>query len=96
MEPGLWLDSNGGQRNNVLSAGFNVHSNNADPSVRPFRVIEGTVEYSAKTEDYRAYITMLHQWWEEGLIYQDFLAQQNVSSPDSGLVPEQCHWCLGQ
>lgn len=83
---GLWLDSNGGQRNNVLSAGFNVHSNNADPSVRPFRVIEGTVEYSAKTEDYRAYITMLHQWWEEGLIYQDFLAQQNVSSPDSGLV----------
>lgn len=96
MEPGLWLDSNGGQRNNVLSAGFNVHSNNADPSVRPFRVIEGTVEYSAKTEDYRAYITMLHQWWEEGLIYQDFLAPAECVVARQRLGAEQCHWCLGQ
>lgn len=65
---GLWLDSNGAQRNNVLSAGYNVHSNNSDPTVRPFRMIDGVVEYSAGTEDYRAYVTMLHNWWEDGLI----------------------------
>lgn len=83
---GLWLDSNGSQRNDVLSAGYNVHSNNSDPTVRPFRVIDGVVEYSAGTEDYREYITMLHGWWQDGLIYRDFLSQQSVSSPDSGLV----------
>ncbi len=83
---GLWLDSNGAQRNDVLSAGYNVHSNNSDPTVRPFRVIDGVVEYSARTEDYRDYITMLHGWWQDGLIYRDFLSQQSVSSPDSSLV----------
>ena len=83
---GLWLDSNGSQRNDVLSAGYNVHSNNSDPTVRPFRVIDGVVEYSAGTEDYREYVTMLHSWWQDGLIYRDFLSQQSVSSPDSSLV----------
>lgn len=83
---GMWLDNYGSQRNNVLSAGYNVHSNNSDPSVRPFRVIDGIVEYSPNTEDYRDYLTMMNQWWDEGLIYQDFLGQQNVSSPDSNLV----------
>lgn len=83
---GLWLDNYGAQRNNVLSAGYDVHSNNSNPTVRPFRVIDGTVAYSAGTEDYREYVTMLHSWWEEGLIYRDFLSQQNVSSPDSNLV----------
>lgn len=83
---GLWLDSNGSQRNDVLSAGYNVHSNNSDPTVRPFRVIDGMVEYSAGTEDYREYVTMLHSWWQDGLIYRDFLSQQSVSSPDSSLV----------
>ena len=29
---------------------------------------------------------MLHGWWQDGLIYRDFLSQQSVSSPDSGLV----------
>lgn len=82
---GLWLDVYGSQRNNVLSAGYDVHCNNSDPSVRPFRVIEGVVEYSAGTEDYREFLTMLHDWWEEGLIYQDFLSQQNVST-DSSLI----------
>lgn len=83
---GLWLDNYGAQRNNVLSAGYDIHSNNSNPTVRPFRVIDGVVSYSAGTEDYREYVTMLHKWWEEGLIYRDFLSQQNVSSPDSNLV----------
>lgn len=43
---GIWLDSYGAQRNNVLSAGFNVHSNNSDPTVKPFRIVDGVVEYS--------------------------------------------------
>ncbi len=83
---GMWLDSYGSHRNNTLSSGFNVHSNNSDPSIRPFRVVDGKVEYSGYTDDYKEYIGMLSQWWNEGLIYQDFLSQQNVSSPDSNLV----------
>lgn len=83
---GIWLDSYGAQRNNVLSAGYNVHSNNSDPSVKPFRIIDGQVEYSPYTEDYRGFMEMLHQWWSEGLIYEDFLSQQSVSTPDNSLV----------
>ena len=78
---GLWLDNKGTQRNNVLSAGYDVHVNQ-DQSTRPFRVIDGTVEFSPATEDYRSFMQLMNAWWDEGLIYQDFLAQQNVSSPD--------------
>ena len=28
----------------------------------------------------------MSQWWSEGLIYPDFLAQSNISNPDAGLV----------
>lgn len=83
---GIWLDSYGAQRNNVLSAGFNVHSNNSDPTVKPFRIVDGVVEYSAYTEDYREFMKLLSDWWNEGLIYQDFLSQQSVSTPDNSLV----------
>lgn len=83
---GIWLDSYGAQRNNVLSAGFNVHSNNSDPTVKPFRIVDGVVEYSAYTEDYHEFMKLLSSWWNEGLIYQDFLSQQSVSTPDNSLV----------
>lgn len=83
---GIWLDSYGAQRNNVLSAGFNVHSNNSDPTVKPFRVVDGVVEYSPYTDDYHDFMRMLAAWWSEGLIYQDFLSQQSVSTPDNSLV----------
>lgn len=83
---GIWLDSYGAQRNNVLSAGFNVHSNNSDPTVKPFRIVDGVVEYSAYTEDYHEFMKLLSSWWDEGLIYQDFLSQQSVSTPDNSLV----------
>lgn len=82
---GLWLDSSGTQRNNVLSAGYDIHVNQ-DQSSRPFRVVDGVVEYSPATEDYRAFMTLMNQWWNEGLIYSDFLAQQNVSTPDNSTI----------
>lgn len=83
---GLWLDSYGAQRNNVLSSGYNVHSNNSDPTVKPFRIVDGVVEYSPYTEDYHEFMKLLSSWWNEGLIYQDFLSQQSVSTPDNSLV----------
>lgn len=83
---GIWLDSYGAQRNNVLSSGFNVHSNNSDPTVKPFRIVDGVVEYSAYTDDYHEFMKLLSSWWDEGLIYQDFLSQQSVSTPDNSLV----------
>ena len=82
---GLWLDANGTQRNNALSAGYDVHVNQ-DQSSRPFRVVDGQVEYSPATADYRDFMILMNQWWNEGLIYADFLAQLNVPSPDSSIV----------
>lgn len=83
---GLWLDSHGTQRNNVLSAGYDVHVNNQDLATRPFRLIDGTLEFDAATDDYRDFMRLMHQWYTEGLIYPDFLSQQDVSTPDANLV----------
>lgn len=82
---GLWLDANGTQRNTALSAGYDVHVNQ-DQATRPFRVVDGQVEYSPATADYRDFMILMNQWWNEGLIYADFLAQQNIPSPDSSIV----------
>ena len=82
----LWLDSHGTQRNNVLSAGYDVHVNNQDLASKPFRIIDGVVEFSPSTDDYRDFMRLMSQWYDEGLIYPDFLSQQDVSTPDANLV----------
>lgn len=82
---GLWLDPDGTTRNNSYSAGYNVILE-SEGSPRPFRVMDGVVEYSPYTEDYREYLALINSWWEEGLIYKDFLSQAAISTPDAGVV----------
>lgn len=81
---GLWLDGAGTHRNNVLSAGYDVHV--GQNATRPFRVVDGVVEFDPGTEDYRDFMTLMNQWNSEGLIFGDFLTQQTGQSPDTNLV----------
>ena len=81
----LWLDPNGSLRYCALCSGYDIIFNQS-MAADPIRVIDGVVEYCPVTDDYRAYLQMMNQWWSEGLIYPDFLAQSNISTPDTSLV----------
>lgn len=45
----------------------------------------GAVAYGAATDTYREYLTMLNQWYEEGLIYQDFYTESKSMLSDTSL-----------
>lgn len=45
--------------------------------IEGFRVVDGVVEYGATTEEMRAYLEMMTQWFREGLIYSDFMSYED-------------------
>lgn len=79
----LWLDCNATTRNNCLSAGYDITMIDMYDA---FVVRDGEVLYSPMTEEYKEYITMLSQWYSEGLIYSDYFSQNLISTPDKDLV----------
>lgn len=64
-----------------VSAGMGVRDlDTSDVSKAAFLNIDGKVSYSPATEEYRDYMELLHDWYEKGYIWPDFISQSgNVS-----------------
>lgn len=72
------LDSNG--QSIGISAGLTVRElNTMDPSQAAFLNIDGEVSYSPATENYREYLEMIHDWYEKGYIWKDFVSEGSNS-----------------
>lgn len=56
-----WMNATGEQ---YFLAGYDI--------APEFLVKDGTVMFGAVTEEYRDYLTMMNQWYNEGLIWKDF------------------------
>lgn len=50
----------------------------------PVYTIDDTVQFGPVTDGFKAYITMLHQWYEDGIISSDFASASN--EPETGMV----------
>ncbi len=62
-----------------MTAGYGVYPG--------FYVEDGQVKYGFYEKGYFDYLTMMNRWYENGLLYADFAAQQNLQQfPDSSLV----------
>ena len=62
-----------------MTAGYGVYPG--------FYVEDGQVKYGFYEKGYFDYLTMMNRWYENGLLYADFAAQQNqLQFPDSCLV----------
>lgn len=73
----MWATQNGQLSYNYLSAGFGTQMFVfANPgSVAPYIVEDGVVNWGPMKKDAAVeYLTMMNQWWNEGLIYEDFLS----------------------
>lgn len=65
------LDSNGASKYDGQTAGFGFHMKNVC-TTNAFYQQDGKVLYAPLTEGYKQYITMMAQWYKEGLIDPDF------------------------
>ena len=95
QEP-LYLDPSGVFQDNLLAAGFGVAimTRSGMHQTMPFYQIDGQVHYGIIEEGFRDYITMMHQWYEEGIIGVDFASNYEsrhgdytavVASNDTGV-----------
>ena len=77
----LWINANAGDPFSIFSAGYGVGV--VGSSGKGFINQDGTVKYSPIEEGYKEYITMLHDWYAEGLIDPDFYTRQDWLCPDT-------------
>lgn len=79
----LMLDSAAVGNDNFLAAGYGIAcmlATNAKESY--WMVQDGTVVDGITGEGYKEYLTMLHQWYEEGIINSDFTNAAGAMSSD--------------
>jgi putative aldouronate transport system substrate-binding protein len=79
----IYLDSSAVGNDNFLAAGYGIAcmlATNAKESY--WMVQDGTVVDGITGEGYKEYLTMLHQWYQEGLISKDFADAAGAMSPD--------------
>ena len=82
----IYLDSAAVGNDNFLAAGYGIAcmlATNAKESY--WMVQDGTVVDGITGEGYKEYLTMLNQWYEEGLISKDFASAPGAMDP-SGMA----------
>lgn len=84
----IWLNYHAGDMFSVFSAGYGVSVLGSSGS--GFINVDGTVKYSPMEEGYREYVTMLHDWYAEGLIDPDFYSDTTAT-----MVPPDDLWGTG-
>lgn len=81
----LWVDGNATSRENCYSAGYEA-ALPGDQSAAMLSFDGESAVFSPVTDQCREYLTTLHKWYDEGLVYADFATQANISTPDSSIV----------
>lgn len=77
----LWINANAGDPFSIFSAGYGVGV--IGSSGAGFVNVDGKVEFSPIQEGYKEYITMLHDWYAEGLIDPDYYTRSDWLCPDT-------------
>ena len=76
-----WSGINSGS---YLLAGFGAAGFYDDTAVAvPFLNIDGTVEFGPVMDGYRDYLKLMNQWYEEGLVYHDFMSLDSSTYPQN-------------
>ena len=83
----MWVTATGGVSGN-FSGGYGVMEYCSGVGF-PAWTEDGEFKFSATEEKFRDYIEMMHQWYDEGLIYPDFVSQGSLEYPDNSIIGEQ-------
>ena len=79
----IMLDENAVGNDNFLAAGYGIATMLATNAKESYWYLnDGEVMDGITGEGYKEYLTMLHQWYEEGLISRDFTSSGGAMSSD--------------
>ena len=89
----MWIPYSGSPLGNYLGAGYGIATTYLThmSGREPFYQVDGTVKFGPMEDSYLDYLTMLHQWYEEGLIWNDFVSytERFNQPPDGGITSGQ-------
>lgn len=82
----LWLPADGNPNYNNLVQGFGTIAKSAADGSIPLFVEDGVVKYGTYEDAYKDYISLMAQWYAEGLIYSDFVTELDPHGVSSELA----------
>lgn len=84
---GLGLPSTGTFRNSLFASAFDIIAPFGNTgTLDGYYQVDGKVKYGAAEDGFLEYLTLMHQWYEEGLIMSDF--ETDPDSANSSYVDE--------
>ena len=73
--------------NNGLVEGYGIFGLVADAAMsEPYYQVDDTVMYGPIQPEFKDYLTMIHDWYQEGLIWQDFMSYTDFQNPPTDVV----------
>ena len=73
-----------------LVAGYGVSGFTFDATRSPFYQVDGEVKFGAIEDGMKDYLTMMHQWYDEGLVDHDFTSYTaNFTYPDDSDITNE-------
>lgn len=73
--------------NNGLVQGYGINGLVADAAMsEPFYQVDDTVMYGPIQPEFKDYLTMIHDWYAEGLIWQDFMSYTDFQNPPTDVI----------
>jgi putative aldouronate transport system substrate-binding protein len=73
--------------NNGLVQGYGINGLVADAAMsEPFYQVDDQVLYGPIQPEFKEYLTMVHEWYQEGLIWQDFMSYSDFQNPPSDVI----------
>ncbi len=73
--------------NNGLVQGYGINGLVADAAMsEPYYQVDDKLMYGPIQPEFKEYLTMVNQWYEEGLIWQDFMSYSDFQNPPTDVI----------
>ena len=73
--------------NNGLVEGYGIFGLVADAAMsEPYYQVDDTVMYGPIQPEFKEYLTMIHDWYQEGLIWQAFMSYTDFQNPPTDVI----------
>ena len=73
--------------NSALVQGYGILGTVADASMsEPFYQVEDVVQYGPIQPEFKDYLQMVHDWYAEGLIWQDYMSATDIQNPPVDVI----------
>ena len=74
--------------NNGMLKGYGIYGMVAESSEsgQPFYQVDDQVQFGCIQPEFKEYLSMIHQWYEEGLLWSDFMSATDIQNPQTDMI----------